>query len=221
MTTSPRAGFTDLTAGQAVPEATVNEMGRRAEQGASAFIIKDKDENDPPGSPTDGDAYIVAATATGVWTGHEGKIAFRMNTAWEIITPIEGTRAYTQDENLWYQYSGAAWAVDPTALTSLAITVSTQTGTSYTAVLGDANTRIGFDNASPIAFTVPPNSSVAFPIGTFIEGEQVGGGDVTPTAGAGVTIRNRTGFDATAGQFAVFGLRKVATDTWSLTGDLA
>jgi hypothetical protein len=111
MTTSPRLGFTDLVAGQAVPETTVNEIGRRVEQGASYFVVKDKDIDDPPGGPADGDAYIVATgSPTGAWTGWGGRIAFYMNTAWESIVPIEGTRAYVQDENIDYEYTGAAWA---------------------------------------------------------------------------------------------------------------
>lgn len=138
MTTSPRLGFTDLVAAQAIPETTVNEIGRRVEQGASYFIVKDKDLATPPGSPTDGDAYIVAGSPTGVWTGHTGKIAFYMNTAWEIVTPIEGTRAYAQDESITYEYSGAAWVsaaaasysggVQSTPILAAAMTPRTTTG---------------------------------------------------------------------------------------------
>lgn len=110
MTTSPRLGYTELTAGQAVPETTVNEMLRYAEQGAGYFIVKDKDLATPPGSPADGDSYIVAGSPTGAWTGHAKDIAFYMSTAWEFVTPIEGTRAYVQDENARYEYSGSVWS---------------------------------------------------------------------------------------------------------------
>lgn len=251
--TTPRLGAPELSSGQATPETTVNEQIRYVEQGANYFIAKDKDTLAPPGSPADGDCYVIAGTGTGAWAGKDQKIAFRMSTGWLYITAIEGTKAYFQDENIDYTYSGSAWVIATTAEAerirdvigaalqatsgggigvtvddagdtiklALSIPVTTQTGTSYTAALADGNSRIGFTNAGPVAFTIPPNSSVAFPDGTFIEFEQAGAGAVTATAGGGVTIRNRSGFDVTAGQYAVAGVRKVATDEWSLTGDLA
>lgn len=104
--------------------------------------------------------------------------------------------------------------------TIAANTVSSQTGTTYTAVLGDADTYIRFSNASSITFTIPPNSSVAFPVGTVIEMEQAGAGALSVAAGSGVTINSR-GSDLTlAGQYSVAAIKKVATDTWTLTGDL-
>jgi len=109
-TTSPRLGFTELEDGQAVPETSVNEIARYLEQGASLFIVKDKDLTAPPGSPADGDAYIVASSPTGAWSGWAKRIAFYENTAWQSITPIEGSFAYLQDENKLYLYGGSSWA---------------------------------------------------------------------------------------------------------------
>lgn len=107
---TPRLGAPELVSAQATPETTVNEIVRYLEQGASLFIVKDQDIDDPPGSPADGDAYIVAtASPSGAWTGWGGRLAFYMNSAWEDVTPIEGTFAYVQDENELYRYDGAAW----------------------------------------------------------------------------------------------------------------
>lgn len=98
--------------------------------------------------------------------------------------------------------------------------VSTQSGTSYTAVLADAGGYIQFTNGSSVTFTIPPNSSVAFPVGTVIEMEQAGAGALSVAAGSGVTVNSR-GTDLTlAGQYAVAAVKKVATNTWTLTGDL-
>ncbi len=110
MTTTPRLGAPELASGQATPETTTNEQLRYAEQGASKFIAKDKDLAAPPGSPADGDCYIVAGSPTGPWTGMATRLAFYLNTAWAFITPIEGTECYLQDENLTYQFNGSAWA---------------------------------------------------------------------------------------------------------------
>jgi len=110
MSNTPRIGAPELVLSQAAPETTVNEQVRYTEQGAGAFIVKDKDLATPPGAPADGDAYIVAAAATGAWSGQSTKIAFYLSSAWAFIAPIEGTKAYVQDENADYQFDGAAWA---------------------------------------------------------------------------------------------------------------
>lgn len=101
------------------------------------------------------------------------------------------------------------------------LTQTTQTGTTYTLVLADANTLVELNNAAAITVTVPPNSSVAFPVGTTIGLRQYGAGQVTVAAGAGVTIRSRSAAFKTSGQYAEASLTKRATDEWVLAGDLA
>ncbi|HKZ96211.1 MAG TPA: DUF2793 domain-containing protein [Hyphomicrobiaceae bacterium] len=96
--------------------------------------------------------------------------------------------------------------------------INTQTA-SYTAVAGDAGKTVEMNVGSANTFTVPPNSSVAFAIGTYINVAQYGAGATTVTAGAGVTIRNRSGLK-TAGQYALATLYKRGTDEWVAGGDL-
>jgi hypothetical protein len=109
MTTTPILGATDLVSAQALPETTVNETVRRIEQGAGAFSVKNQ-TNTPPGSPADGDSYIVTATATGAWTGWELSVAYyQTGTGWLRITPREGMLAWDQTSNDLHYYSGAAW----------------------------------------------------------------------------------------------------------------
>jgi hypothetical protein len=98
---------------------------------------------------------------------------------------------------------------------------TTQTGTSYTLDLYDANTYVRLDNAAAIVLTIPPNSAVAFPVDTVISFEQTGAGIVTVTPGSGVTVNSRGGALVSAGQYAVFQVKKVATDVWTLLGDVA
>lgn len=109
MTTSPILGAPELAAGQAVPETTVNEQLRYAEQGAGFYRFMDRDLTAPPGSPADGDCYLVADSATGGWAGKDGLIAFRMSTGWLYITPREGFAAYVIDEAVNVQFDGADW----------------------------------------------------------------------------------------------------------------
>ena len=96
--------------------------------------------------------------------------------------------------------------------------VNTQTS-SYTLVLGDAGKVVEVNNASANTLTVPPNSSVAFPIGTYVNFAQIGAGQTTVTAGVGVTLRNRAGLKTFA-QYSIGVLYKRGTDEWVVGGDM-
>jgi hypothetical protein len=98
---------------------------------------------------------------------------------------------------------------------------TTISGTSHTAVLGNAYAYLRFTNAAAVTFTIPPEASVNFGIGTVIAFEQAGAGVVTLTPGAGVTINSRGGALGTAGQFAVGQIKKVGADVWTAIGDVA
>jgi hypothetical protein len=112
-------------------------------------------------------------------------------------------------------------------LTSLAVTgnvvyhmaTNAQGGTAYTLALSDDGQLVELSNSSGVALTVPPNSSVAFPIGTQIQLLQTGAGQVVVTPGAGVTINANPGLKIRA-QWGFATLLKRSTDTWVLVGDL-
>jgi hypothetical protein len=96
-----------------------------------------------------------------------------------------------------------------------------QTGTTYTFVLADAGKMVTSANGSAQTITVPPNSSVAFAVGTQIILQGILAGVVTLVAGAGVTINSKDAALAIDGQWAAVTLIKTATDVWSLIGALA
>lgn len=85
----------------------------RALDALLACSVLDKDLVTPPGSPADGDMYIVAASPTGAWTGHAKAIAYWDATAaaWFFYTPIEGFVAWVADEALGYRYHSGSWSV--------------------------------------------------------------------------------------------------------------
>lgn len=92
--------------------------------------------------------------------------------------------------------------------------------TSYTLVLEDKNKLVEMNVASGNTLTVPPNSSVAFPVGAQIRVLQTNTGQCTITAGAGVTINGTPGLKLRT-QWASATLIKRATDTWVAVGDLS
>ena len=106
------------------------------------------------------------------------------------------------------------------------ITTRAVTGISDTFVLADSdNVLITFSSTSATTITIPPESSVAFPLGSVINVIKIGAsGTTTISQGAGVTISS-TGAVATAptlrAAFSAASCIKVATDTWYVVGDIA
>jgi len=101
------------------------------------------------------------------------------------------------------------------------LTINAQTGTTYTFVLADAGKMVTSSNGSAQTFTVPPNSSVAFDIGTQIIVQNIGSANCTLAQGSGVTINSKDSNKEIDGQYAAATLIKTATDAWSLIGALA
>lgn len=105
----------------------------------------------------------------------------------------------------------------------LTYTINAQTGTTYTPDIDDAKKIVTLSNASAIAVTIPPNSSVAYAVGSSITFIQIGAGQVTINQGSGVTI-NSTGATPTApvlrAQYSSCTAIKTATDTWIVVGDI-
>lgn len=101
------------------------------------------------------------------------------------------------------------------------LTLNAQTGTTYTLVLTDAHKLVTQSNASGITTTIPPNSSVAFEIGDQVNLLQLGAGQVTVAAGAGVTVNSEGSKLKLKGQYAIGTCIKVDTNTWVLVGNLS
>ena len=90
---------------------------------------------------------------------------------------------------------------------------------SYTLVLTDAGKAITITKGIATDLTVPPNT-VAFPIGTIIQIENLGAGAVTIVAGECVTVNVNALLTLVLGQFGVALLRKTATNVWIAYGGL-
>ncbi|WP_299489373.1 hypothetical protein [uncultured Gordonia sp.] len=110
--------------------------------------------------------------------------------------------------------------IDASIATAQTVAIRTVSGTTDTLVLTDQSKAIECTSGSATTITIPPNSSVAFPVGSVIEVAQCGAGQVTLAPGGGVTLSNRNGLK-TAGQWATLTLRKRATDGWIVGGDAA
>lgn len=92
---------------------------------------------------------------------------------------------------------------------------------SETLALDQANERLFANHATvDIVLTVPPNSSVAFPVKTEIEIIRYNDAAVTFAAGAGVTINSAGDLLSISEKYAAACLVKKGTDEWLLIGNL-
>jgi len=105
-------------------------------------------------------------------------------------------------------------------------TVGTANTADYTAVLADQYQVLEIMNkATAIAFKIPTNASVAFPVGTAITVLNIGAGTCTisATTPATTTILSAgaTAASPTLAQYKSAVCIKTATDTWYVVGAIA
>ena len=108
----------------------------------------------------------------------------------------------------------------------VAFTVGTANTTDYTAVAADQYQVLEIMNkATAIAFNIPTNASVAFPIGTAITVLNIGAGTCTikaVTSGTTTVLSaGATAAQPTLAQYRSAVCIKTATDTWYVVGGIA
>ncbi len=126
MSNSANLGFAYLEASQAQKHVTVNEALRLIDA-ALQFSVIDRDLTGPPGSPSEGDQYIPAATATGDWATFEDDIAIYVDGGWQFLAPQEGWRAWLRDEDIEVHWTGSAWIEYPAQKETFVIACSDET----------------------------------------------------------------------------------------------
>ena len=108
----------------------------------------------------------------------------------------------------------------------VAFTVDADATADYTAVLDDQyQVLVPMNKATAVAFKIPTNASVAFPVGTAITILNKGAGTVTISAvTSGTTTILSAGATAaspTLAQYKTAVCIKTATDTWYIAGSVA
>jgi hypothetical protein len=88
---------------------TVNQSLVALDAVIQLSVIRD-DWGAPPGTPAEGDRYIVAASATGAWAGKDGDVAAFQNGAWNFYAPLSGWRAFVATRGAMMTYASGAWA---------------------------------------------------------------------------------------------------------------
>ena len=195
-------------------------------ESSQAFRVKDGDGNvmfsvDEDGiSVANGTASTGAvlrlgeATANGTnYVAVQAPASLAANTTYTLPS-ADGTSGQLLSTN---GSSTLSWATASGGGASYSA-VRTQSGTTYTLVLGDAGDYIQTTSTTAVTITVPLQSSVAWVADTEIYFEQNNTGQITIAGASGVTV-NSSETLKTAGRYSVIALKRVASDTWTLTGE--
>lgn len=94
---------------QAQKQVTYNEAMAVLDQLVQPAVLS-RTTAAPPGSPDEGDAYIVAPAGTGVWSGKDGKFAIWADGGWHFRAPADGWLAYVADTSELAVFASGAWA---------------------------------------------------------------------------------------------------------------
>ena len=99
-----------LSPNQDQKEVTINEALHKIDALLASGAI-DKDMTEPPVSPSDGDVYLVSATAINDWAAYQNQIAYYYG-GWNYVVPLEGLTVWVIDENLRYIHRSGVWVID-------------------------------------------------------------------------------------------------------------
>lgn len=91
------------------------------------LAVKGRRANTPPGSPVQGDTYLVGPAPTGAWADKAGQITLWSGATWVFAVPREGWACYVEDERVGLVYRANAWGVAFTKPATLHYTVVSRT----------------------------------------------------------------------------------------------
>ncbi len=110
MADTPNLVLPYLAANQSQKHVTVNEALRRLDA-LVQVTVQSMALATPPGSPVEGQRWIIPAAPTGAWAGHAGQIAAWQDGAWAFYVPLDGWTAIdiSTDTLLLYNAGTGIW----------------------------------------------------------------------------------------------------------------
>lgn len=110
MSTEPITGLTYQAAGSQQTDALQNAELNYYGAWLNCVVLSVGDTT-PPGSPANGDRYIVGTTATGAWATHDDALAVYRD-GWQFYAPLEGVTVHNLDDaSDWINEGSGGWAV--------------------------------------------------------------------------------------------------------------
>jgi hypothetical protein len=102
-----RIGLEYLEVNQSQKEVTVNEAFNRLDLFVGLTV--DNIVSSPPSSASEGTAFLVGNSPTGVFSGKKNYIAHYLNGAYEFYEPFAGMRLYVTSTKTDYRYLEGTW----------------------------------------------------------------------------------------------------------------
>jgi hypothetical protein len=166
-----------------------------------------------------GTAAVVATGTSGATLGLlNGNLTFSGTVANTALVSMSA--GATLSGTVDYRLTATPTTINSDSIGYRGAPLNTQDAT-YTLVLVDSGKTVLHTSASTHTWTIPPNSSVAYPTGTVIVVANIGSGAVTIARGSGVSLRiggSATNGDKTLAQHGIASLLKLDTNSWYISG---
>lgn len=151
--TTPLLGMTELVEGQASADVAVNNAIRILE---SVHTLEDTGLDTPPGSPAEGDAHFIIATATGAWAGKEGQVALYSGGGWEYYTPFDGQLVLVKSVSSLYRFNSTP-ALVAVNFSGTVVDMGTGSGTQTIATASGSAFKLKANGNVTLAFSGTPD----------------------------------------------------------------
>lgn len=211
MTVTPNLNLPELAAAQSQKHVTVNESLAMLDAIIQLSVIN-MTSSVPPGSPVEGDRYIVSAAATLEWVGWEDSVAVFSNNIWIELVPSEGWKAYDENTLTELVFEGSSWIP---LVSRLILTTDSSTNNIVDNSDLSGNKFIKMTSSSANVVTVPAGLTGVEPV-TIV---QMGSGSTTIVAD-GVTINSDSGFLKIGSRYTAVSLIPDGVDNYLLLGSL-
>ena len=201
---SPHLQLPYILAAQAQKHVTHNEALRLLDAVVQLSVL-DRDLAAPPASPADGDRYIVASGATGLWAGWDLNVTTWVDGVWMRLVPRPGWLAWIADEVVAAVWTGTIWKL---------IGVPQDVSDAVFSLVNDADptkralfSLSGIATATTRIFTLPNTSSEL----AILAGTQTFTGN--KTFSGTMTVSSATATIGTSAATSTYGLGTGATTT--------
>ncbi len=119
MNETPNLVLPYILEAQAQKHVTHNEA-IRALDALVQLVITSQSLTEPPTAPLEGERYIIAANATGVWAGKDAQITAWQDGAWAYYIPKAGWQAWVIDQVQMLYFDGTTWQIPPRGMSLIA-----------------------------------------------------------------------------------------------------
>ncbi len=167
-----------------------------------------------PGSPADGDIYLLDETHG----THPNEVAIRDAGVWYYVVPLIGAIMFDLDAGVHRWFDGAAWVELGVGGGGVSLPPVATDADDYTVMAADNGKYIRLTGAATKDIIVQDDATEPLPANGEWHFRNVGAGDATFDPAGGVTINVPIGGSLVVEQGGTVTLKRVATDEFDLIG---